>query len=81
MAVLAASVAALLALLWHVPVRVACLRGGIAWLGVILVGKVVGMILQQVGKLDEQRARAQLATDVASNLDGDPQAEPKGGKA
>ena len=67
MAVLAASATALVSLLWKTPVSVACLRGGAAWLGLILVGKLVGVVLSKVDRLDGQALARKVQAESAKD--------------
>ena len=54
-AVVAGALAALAALIQHVPVQVACLRGGLAWAAVLLVTRVSLWLLQRTSLEDGQR--------------------------
>jgi hypothetical protein len=48
LAVTAGAVAALLALLWHAPVAVACLRGGLAWAATLATARGACWLLVRV---------------------------------
>ena len=62
-AVAAGSATALITLLQPAPVRVACLRGGLAWVAVRLLGWFIGGVLRQVEAL-EQREAERLAVQL-----------------
>ena len=46
-AVVAGALAGLTALIWHVPVQIACLRGALAWAAVLLVTRASLWLLQR----------------------------------
>jgi len=64
MAVFAGSATAILSLLWHAPVQVACLHGGVAWLGVVLVGKSVGWFLERADALDRRQSHQRAVAEA-----------------
>ncbi len=78
MAVAIGSAAALLSLLSHAPVRVACLRGGIAWFCVLLVGKSVAWLLDRMASLEAQREARRVAELALDEEEGN---EAKGAAA
>ncbi len=69
MAVFAGAGTALVAILQHAPVRVACFRGAIAWIAVILLGKGTGWVLGKVEVYSAQAAK-ELARAQAAEQDG-----------
>ncbi len=73
-AVAAGAGTALIALLQPVPVRVACLRGGMAWLGVRIAAWFIGWVLRQIDTLEhkqaEREARQLWEADQAAEASG-----------
>ena len=69
-AVAAGSGTALITLLQPAPVSVACLRGGLAWVAVRLLGWFVGWVLRMMETLDAVALAKQAALE---------EVEPEGG--